>query len=83
MDVTKREAEGNMESSFKNYVWLNLTQKQLDQAYDPSAWAPNMDVIIGRCEINSEIARHRIGRLFEACMGRRKIRPLTCIAPAQ
>ena len=42
-------------------VWLDMDQKDLDDAYDQSVYAPNMDQITGRWATNSEAARHRIG----------------------
>jgi arylformamidase len=42
-------------------VWLDLDQKQLDDAYDQSVWAPNQAQIQGRWASNSEIVRQRIG----------------------
>ena len=43
-------------------VWRNLTQQQLDDAYDQAAYAPNRAQIIARYQHNSE---RTIGRLGE------------------
>ncbi len=43
-------------------VWLNLNQKELDDAYDQSVWAPNQAQVQGRWALNSEIVRQRIGK---------------------
>src|SRR5258708_24516763 len=42
-------------------VWLDLDQKELDDAYDQSVYAPNQPQITGRYATNSEATRARIG----------------------
>jgi len=42
-------------------VWLDLDQKELDDAYDQSVYAPNQPQITGRYATNSEAARARLG----------------------
>src|SRR5260221_1381654 len=42
-------------------VWLDLDQKELDDAYDQSVYAPNQPQITGRYATNSEVTRARIG----------------------
>ncbi len=42
-------------------VWLNMDQKELDDAYDQSVWAPNQRQVQGRFASNSEIVRQRLG----------------------
>jgi arylformamidase len=42
-------------------VWLDMDQKELDNAYDQRVYAPNMDQVIARCARNSELARERVG----------------------
>jgi arylformamidase len=42
-------------------VWLDLDQKELDDAYDQSKYAPNIQQVIGRYAANSEIARRHLG----------------------
>jgi arylformamidase len=42
-------------------VWLDLTQEQLDDAYNQIKYAPNMPQILRRCASNSDIARRRLG----------------------
>ena len=42
-------------------VWLNMDQKELDDAYDQAVYAPNRDIVIKRCVRNSELARERLG----------------------
>jgi arylformamidase len=42
-------------------VWLDMDQKDLDDAYDQSVYAPNLRQIIGRYTTNSEAARARLG----------------------
>ena len=42
-------------------VWLDLDQKDLDDAYDQSKYAPNIQQVINRYATNSEAVRRRIG----------------------
>ena len=42
-------------------VWLDLDQKALDDAYDQSVYAPNLQQVIGRYATNSEAVRARLG----------------------
>ena len=42
-------------------VWLEMDQKELDDAYDQSVWAPNREQVMGRWASNSEVARKRLG----------------------
>jgi arylformamidase len=42
-------------------VWLDLDQKELDDAYDQSKYAPNIQQVIRRYATNSEAVRRRIG----------------------
>jgi len=42
-------------------VWLDLDQKQLDDAYDQAKYDPNIAHTIKRCASNSEIVRARLG----------------------
>jgi arylformamidase len=42
-------------------VWLDLDQKELDDAYDQNVYAPNLRQITGRYVTNSEAVRARIG----------------------
>jgi len=42
-------------------VWLDLDQKELDDAYDQSVYAPNQPLVTGRYATNSEVTRSRLG----------------------
>ncbi|MGB9369375.1 MAG: alpha/beta hydrolase [Xanthobacteraceae bacterium] len=42
-------------------VWLDMDQKALDDAYDQSKYAPNIQQVLGRYAINSEAVRARLG----------------------
>ena len=42
-------------------VWLNMGQKELDDAYDQSKYAPNLQQIVKRYESNSDAMRSRLG----------------------
>jgi arylformamidase len=42
-------------------VWLDMDQKQLDDAYDQSKYAPNLKQVIDRYESNSKAMRARLG----------------------
>ena len=42
-------------------VWLDMDQKELDDAYDQSVYAPNMQQVRMRIQRNSELVRERLG----------------------
>jgi hypothetical protein len=42
-------------------VWLDMDQKELDDAYTQSVYAPNLETILKRCARNGELVRERIG----------------------
>ena len=42
-------------------VWLDMDQKELDDAYDQSVYASNREQLLGRYATNSEAARSRLG----------------------
>ena len=42
-------------------VWLDMDQKELDDAYDQSVYAPNRDQLSKRRASNSELVRERLG----------------------
>ncbi|MFL5070882.1 MAG: alpha/beta hydrolase [Xanthobacteraceae bacterium] len=42
-------------------VWLDMDQKELDDAYDQAVYAPNIQQILKRCARNSELVRERLG----------------------
>ncbi|MFZ0263224.1 MAG: alpha/beta hydrolase [Pseudolabrys sp.] len=42
-------------------VWLDMDQKELDDAYDQFVYAPNARQVIARCHRNSELVRERLG----------------------
>jgi arylformamidase len=42
-------------------VWRDMDQKTLDDAYNQAAYAPNMDVILGRIGTASAVARKTLG----------------------
>ena len=42
-------------------VWLDMDQKELDNAYDQSVYAPNIQTVLKRCARNSELVRGRLG----------------------
>ncbi|MGI8894366.1 MAG: alpha/beta hydrolase [Casimicrobiaceae bacterium] len=42
-------------------IWLDMDQKELDDAYDQSVYAPNMQQVLRRGARNSELVRERLG----------------------
>ncbi len=42
-------------------VWLDLDQKQLDDAYDQAKYAANIRQVVGRYRTNSDLTRARLG----------------------
>lgn len=41
--------------------WRDLTQEELDAAYDQAVYAPNLDQVLARLAANSRIAREHLG----------------------
>ena len=54
-----READGARPKGPR--VWLDMDQKELDDAYDQSNYAPNIAQVLRRYAANSEIVRARLG----------------------
>src|SRR6516162_10996923 len=42
-------------------VWLDLDERELDDAYDQMKYDPNLPQTVKRCAINSELVRARLG----------------------
>src|SRR6267154_5757753 len=42
-------------------IWLDMDQKELDDAYDQRVYASNMQQVLKRCDRNSELVRERLG----------------------
>src|SRR5215469_16994328 len=42
-------------------VWLDMDQKELDDAYDQAVYAPNSEQVAKRRTVNSEAVRQRLG----------------------
>jgi arylformamidase len=64
-------------------VWLDLDQKALDDAYDQSAYAPNLLQITGRYASNSEAVRARLGAPQRHAYGASAIEALDLYPTAQ
>ena len=61
-------------------VWLDLDQKELDDAYDQSVYAPNQAQITGRYATNSEITRARLGDPLRFAYGSAPVEGLEFLA---
>jgi arylformamidase len=57
-------------------VWLNMDQKELDDAYDQSKYAPNLQQVIKRYASNSNAMRARIGEPKRFSYGPTKLEQL-------
>ena len=64
-------------------VWLDLDQKELDDAYDQSIYAPNRDQMSKRRATNSELVRARLGEPRRVAYGPTPIEMLDIYATAQ
>lgn len=65
-------------------VWLDMDQKQLDDAYDQAVYAPNRDQVAKRRAANSAAARVRLGEPLRFAYGPTPIEGLDvyrCTAP--
>lgn len=59
--VVAASAASAQESTRGPKVWLDLDQKQLDDAYDQAKYAPNIRQIVGRYRTSSDLTRARLG----------------------
>ena len=60
-------------------VWLDMDQKELDDAYDQTVYAPNMQQVLKRGTRNSELVRERLGAPKRLAYGPTSIEGLTSI----
>ena len=58
-------------------VWLDMDQKELDDAYDQAVYAPNRDSVIKRASRNSELRARASARRSASPMVRRRSRGST------
>lgn len=63
-------------------VWLDMDQAELDDAYDQSKYAPNIQQVLARLANNSEAVRTRLGSPKRVAYGPSEIEKLD-IYPAQ
>ena len=61
-------------------VWLDMDQKELDDAYDQLIYAPNRDQVLRRTAVNSEVARARLGAPTRLAYGAAPIEALDLYA---
>jgi arylformamidase len=57
-------------------VWLDLDQKELDDAYSQFIYAPNISQVIDRWDSNSELVRRRLGEPLKFAYGANAIESL-------
>ena len=62
-------------------VFLDYDQKELDDAYDQSVYAPNLRQITGRYATNSEVTRARLGPPRRLAYGPSEIEKLDVYSP--
>ena len=62
-------------------VFLDYDQKELDDAYDQSVYAPNLRQITGRYATNSEVTRTRLGPPRRLAYGPSEIEKLDVYSP--
>jgi len=64
-------------------VWLGMDQKELDDAYDQAAYAPNRDQLSRRRAVNSDLVRARLGEPRRLAYGPTPIEKLDLFATAK
>ncbi len=57
-------------------VWLDMTQKELNDAYSQFIYAPNISQVIDRWGTNSELVRDRIGQPLKFSYGNKPVESL-------
>jgi arylformamidase len=62
-------------------VWLDMNQRQLDDAYDQRKYAPNVQQVLKRCASNSAAMRSRVGEPKRASYGPSEIERLEIYSP--
>ncbi len=61
-------------------VWLDMDQKELDDAYDQAVYAPNMAIVHARNAFNSDRVRKRLGEPRRVAYGPSEIEQLDIFA---
>jgi arylformamidase len=64
-------------------VWLEMDQKELDDAYDQAKYAPNVQQVLQRYASNSAAMRARVGEPKRASYGPTPIEQLEIYSPKQ
>jgi arylformamidase len=64
-------------------VWLDMTQRELDDAYDQSKYAPNFQQVLKRYASNSDVTRSRIGDPKREKYGPTSIEKLEIYSPGR
>jgi arylformamidase len=54
-------ATTGVRNDFMNLVWLDMSQEELDAAYDQAIYAPNRIQLLDRFAANSSLVRERLG----------------------
>ena len=62
-------------------VWLDMDQKELDDAYDQSVYAPNQPLLAQRRRMASEATLKRLGQPERVGYGPTEIEKLDIILP--
>jgi arylformamidase len=65
----------------KAKVWLDMDQRELDDAYDQSKYAPNFQQVLKRYASNSHVTRSRIGDPRRESYGPTAIEKLEIYSP--
>ncbi|MBC8272877.1 MAG: alpha/beta hydrolase [Gammaproteobacteria bacterium] len=52
---------GSLIAQEEPLIWLDMTQSELDAAYDQAVYAPNLEQVLSRQTVNSHIARETLG----------------------
>src|SRR6201995_4290811 len=64
-------------------VWLDMDQKELDDAYDQAVYAPNRDQVHKRNVFNSDRVRQRLGAPKRLSYGSKEIEQLDLFATSK
>ena len=67
---------GTLGAQENEFVWLELTQEALDDAYNQDNYAPNLEQVLSRQAVNSEIVRENVGNPLKFRYGEREIESL-------
>ena len=76
VEIDQSRTESAAQRNKGPIVWLDMDQKELDDAYDQTVYAPNQPLIAARRKIASESVLRRLGLPQRVAYGRTEVEKL-------